>query len=64
MSPNHMQVLTTVAPSSIWDEYALTGHLGIGEDSGIASSIDFNIDVVEQLHFNEWTNLADQGDEL
>ena len=53
--PDRSEVANTVAPSSTWNEYALTGQLGTGLDSGVASSMDFDIDVVE----DEWTYLAD-----
>jgi hypothetical protein len=63
VSPVHSAVITSVAPSSTWNAYALTGHLGTDKDE-LASSMDFEFDPVEQLQLDEWTNLANYQDTM
>jgi hypothetical protein len=64
ISPAHSAVITSIAPSSTWNAYALTSQLGTDEDSGLASSMDFEFDPVEQLQLDEWTNLASYSDTM
>jgi hypothetical protein len=57
--PVNSTVVTSIAPSSTWNAYASTGQLRTDEDSGLASSMDFEFDPFEQLRLDEWTHLAD-----
>jgi hypothetical protein len=63
-APVNSTVITSIAPSSTWNAYASTGQLGTDEDSGLASSMDFEFDPFEQLRLDEWTNLADYQDTM
>ena len=62
--PVNSTVITSIAPSSTWNAYASTGHLGTDEDSGLASSMDFEFDPFEQLRLVEWTHLAEYQDTM